>query len=43
VTFDPAVNNFWDTTEGLKQIQGSEWVMVWPEDIAAGTLAGPAG
>jgi branched-chain amino acid transport system substrate-binding protein len=43
VTFDPAVNNFWDTTEGLKQIQGSEWVMVWPEDIAAGTLTGPAG
>ena len=43
VTFDPAVNNFWDTTEGLKQIQGTEWVMVWPEDIAAGTLAGPTG
>ena len=43
VTFDPAVNNFWDTTEGLKQIQGSEWVMVWPEDIAAGALAGPTG
>lgn len=43
VTFDTAVNNFWETTEGLKQIQGSDWVMVWPEDIAAGTLAGPTG
>ena len=43
VIFDPAVNNFWDTTEGLKQIQGTEWVMVWPEDIAAGSLAGPTG
>ncbi|HEX5696511.1 MAG TPA: hypothetical protein VFZ15_08990, partial [Acidimicrobiia bacterium] len=43
VVFDPEVNNFWETNEGLKQIQGGDWVMVWPDEIAAGELAGPAG
>ena len=32
------MNNFWDTNEGLKQIQGADWVMVWPGDIAAGEV-----
>jgi branched-chain amino acid transport system substrate-binding protein len=40
LTFDPAVNNFWPTTLGLKQIQNGEWVMVWPRDRAAGTIKG---
>ena len=31
-TFDPAVNNFWPTTPGLKQIQDGDWVMVWPDE-----------
>ena len=41
LTFDPAVNNFWPTNQGLKQIQGGDWVMVWPPDIAAAELQGP--
>ena len=40
LTFDPAVNNFWPTTLGLKQIQNGEWVMVWPRDRAAATIKG---
>jgi branched-chain amino acid transport system substrate-binding protein len=41
LTFDPEQNNFWETTQGIKQIQDGEWVMVWPEDIAAAELQGP--
>jgi branched-chain amino acid transport system substrate-binding protein len=39
--FDPAVNNFWPTTQGLKQIQDGDWVMVWPPDTAASDIRGP--
>lgn len=41
LTFDPEQNNFWETTQGIKQIQDGEWVMVWPEDQAASELQGP--
>ena len=40
LTFDPAQNNFWPSTQGLKQIQGGDWVMVWPADRAAGSIQG---
>ena len=43
LTFDPAVNNFWPTTQGIKQIQDGDWVMVWPEDRAAAPAARSAG
>jgi branched-chain amino acid transport system substrate-binding protein len=43
LTFDPEVNNFWPTTQGLKQVQDGDWVMVWPEDRAAAPLRGPRG
>ncbi|MGH2383042.1 MAG: ABC transporter substrate-binding protein [Candidatus Limnocylindria bacterium] len=39
--FDPEVNNFWPSDQGLKQIQDGEWVIVWPEDAAAAELRGP--
>jgi hypothetical protein len=42
LTFDPATNNFWPPAQLLKQIQGDEWVAVWPADKAAGQLQGPA-
>ena len=42
LTFDPAVNNFWPTTLGVKQIQNGEWVMVWPQDRAAAPIKAPA-
>lgn len=42
LTFDPAQNNFWPSNQGLKQIQDGDWVMVYPEDRAAGTIK-PAG
>lgn len=42
LTFDPAVNNFWDTNVGLKQIQDGDWVMVWPEQRAAAPVQPPA-
>jgi branched-chain amino acid transport system substrate-binding protein len=42
LAFDPASNNFWPPAQLLKQIQGSEWVDVWPTDRATGTLQGPA-
>ena len=42
LTFDVAQNNFWPSTQGLKQIQDGEWVMVWPTDRAADTIK-PAG
>jgi len=43
LTFDPELNNFWPSNQGIKQIQGGRWVMVWPEQRAAGDLQGPAG
>jgi branched-chain amino acid transport system substrate-binding protein len=39
--FDPDTNNFWPSTQGLKQIQGDEWVMVYPEDRAAAEIQPP--
>jgi branched-chain amino acid transport system substrate-binding protein len=41
LTFDPEVNNFWDSNVGIKQIQDGEWVMVWPEDRAAAEIVPP--
>jgi branched-chain amino acid transport system substrate-binding protein len=41
LTFDPESNNFWPTTQTLKQVQGGDWVVVWPEDRAAAPLLGP--
>ncbi|HXG40815.1 MAG TPA: ABC transporter substrate-binding protein, partial [Candidatus Limnocylindrales bacterium] len=41
--FNPEDHNFWPSTTGLKQIQGGEWVMVWPPDRAAASLRGPEG
>jgi branched-chain amino acid transport system substrate-binding protein len=35
LTFDPGVSNFWETNVGIKQVQGGDWVMVWPADRAA--------
>jgi branched-chain amino acid transport system substrate-binding protein len=43
VDFDPAVNNFWPTTQVLKQVQNGDWVVVWPEEAAVAPLQGPAG
>jgi branched-chain amino acid transport system substrate-binding protein len=43
LTFDPAANNFWPSTSGLKQIQDGDWVTVWPADRAAAPLRPPAG
>lgn len=43
VDFDPEVNNFWPTTQVLKQVQGGDWIVVWPEDRAVSPLQGPAG
>lgn len=42
LTFDPKQNNFWPTTQTIKQIQSGDWVTVWPRDRAAGQLKGPA-
>jgi branched-chain amino acid transport system substrate-binding protein len=42
LTFDPEVSNFWPTNVGLKQIQGGDWVMVWPQDRAAAEIQPPA-
>jgi branched-chain amino acid transport system substrate-binding protein len=41
LTFDPKVQNFWPTTQSIKQIQQGDWVTVWPADKAAAKLAGP--
>ncbi len=41
LTFDPEDNNFWPSDQGIKQIQDGDWIMVFPEDIAAGELQGP--
>jgi branched-chain amino acid transport system substrate-binding protein len=43
LTFDPDDNNFWPSTEGIKQIQDGTWVMVWPDDRATAELRPPAG
>ncbi|HUG48833.1 MAG TPA: ABC transporter substrate-binding protein [Candidatus Limnocylindria bacterium] len=42
LTFDPADGNYWPTTQGIKQIQDGDWVMVWPADSAAAPLVGPS-
>jgi len=42
LTFNPEENNFWPTTQMLKQIQDGDWVVVWPPDRAAAELQGPA-
>lgn len=42
LTFDPEVNNFWDTNVGIKQIQDGDWVMVWPSERAAADVRPPA-
>ena len=41
LAFDPATNNFWPPDQLLKQIQGTDWVAVWPADRAAGALQAP--
>ncbi|MGN9909102.1 amino acid ABC transporter substrate-binding protein [Phytohabitans sp. LJ34] len=41
LAFDPAQNNFWPTTQTIKQIQNGDWVTVWPADRAAAQLRGP--
>lgn len=44
LTFDPARNNFWPpTTSGIKQIQGGNWVSVWPAERAAAPIKQPPG
>lgn len=43
VDFPPDANNFWPSNQMLKQVQGGDWVVVWPEDRAASELAGPTG
>jgi branched-chain amino acid transport system substrate-binding protein len=42
LAFDAKQNNFWPTTQTIKQIQGGDWVTVWPRDRAAAELRGPA-
>jgi branched-chain amino acid transport system substrate-binding protein len=41
--FDPEVNNFWPSNQGIKQIQGGDWLMVWPDERAAASVQPPAG
>jgi branched-chain amino acid transport system substrate-binding protein len=41
LAFNVDDNNFWPSDQGIKQIQDGDWVMVWPEAIAAGELQGP--
>jgi len=43
LTFDLQDSNFWPSNQGLKQIQGGDWVMVWPEERAAAPIQPPAG
>jgi branched-chain amino acid transport system substrate-binding protein len=38
LTFPPEDNNFWPPNQLVKQIQGSEWVPVWPAGGSNGTL-----
>ncbi|AVT35925.1 amino acid ABC transporter substrate-binding protein [Plantactinospora sp. BB1] len=39
LSFDPKVQNFWPTTQAIKQIQKGDWVTVWPADRAAAPFA----
>jgi branched-chain amino acid transport system substrate-binding protein len=41
LSFDPKQNNFWPTTSSIKQIQGNDWVTVWPAERAAAPLQPP--
>jgi branched-chain amino acid transport system substrate-binding protein len=41
LAFDAEDNNFWPSDQGIKQIQDGDWLMVWPDDIAAAELQGP--
>jgi branched-chain amino acid transport system substrate-binding protein len=41
IDFNVDDNNFWESDQGIKQIQDGDWVMVWPEAIAAAELRGP--
>jgi branched-chain amino acid transport system substrate-binding protein len=41
VDFPSETNNFWPSNQGIKQVQGGEWVMVWPEEVATAELQGP--
>ena len=41
LAFDPELNNFWPSNQGIKQIQDGTWVMVWPKERAAGELQAP--
>ena len=43
LTFDPKANNFWTTTQAIKQIQNRDWVTVYPPQRAAGRLRSSAG
>jgi branched-chain amino acid transport system substrate-binding protein len=43
LTFDPKANNFWPTTQSIKQIQNRDWVTVFPADRAAAKLQPAAG
>lgn len=43
LTFNPEDSNFWPSNQGLKQIQGGDWVMVWPQERAAAPIQPPAG
>jgi branched-chain amino acid transport system substrate-binding protein len=38
LTFEAKDNNFWPSTQMLKQIQKGDWVTVWPRDRAAAQL-----
>jgi branched-chain amino acid transport system substrate-binding protein len=42
VDFPSEANNFWPSNQGIKQIQGGEWVMVWPDEVATADLQGPS-
>ena len=42
LAFEESAHNFWPTTLGIKQIQGGQWVMVWPRDRAAAPIKAPA-
>lgn len=42
VEFTDETNNFWPTNLVITQIQDGERVVVWPEDVAAAPLRGPA-
>jgi branched-chain amino acid transport system substrate-binding protein len=42
LTFDPGQNNFWPTTQSIKQIQNRDWVTVWPRERAAAELRAPS-